>query len=247
MEQATPLDQDIDPPSIESSSRAQTYRWSKRQRTSPETPSPVIDSRGAFYEWIKFWAWGVIAFAIGFVAGRATAPSGVRALSPSRILEPVAKTPGAKESLERLVKTPGAKESFRRHHSDFRDLYGEMWRAAEDEHEQEDESSKILARWHERLKQSGAQPLVRAWNVMDQFNAGGTARDKARSWLFALETWGLTRMQPDKIEVNERSLRQFHVFPKRESGPAIVTEPCWLYDGVVVQKGEATTDASAGA
>jgi hypothetical protein len=46
-------------------------------------------------------------------------------------------------------------------------------------------------------------------------------------------------MHPTEIEVNERTLRQFHVFP-RDASPAVVTEPCWLYSGMVLQKGQAS-------
>jgi hypothetical protein len=195
-------------------------------------PSSWLD-RLKFAGWIAFAA--AIAFGVGFVVGRATAPPGTDRRKPPE------QPPGRLPELT-VAATPGAQESFQYHYRDLRDLYGDVWRAAEGDGEQEDERSKSLARWRERLEQlkaSRGAGLIGAWSRLESHKGATTTRAKAKLWLEALEAWGLVRMHPREIEVNERTLRQFHVFPA-DAARAVVTEPCWLYGGVVLQKGQAT-------
>jgi hypothetical protein len=204
-----------------------------------KAPPPVAPP-SSWLDQLKFAGWialaAAIAFGVGFVVGRATAPAGAERRKPPE--QPTVRLP----ELPTVAATLGAQESFQYHYRDLRDLYGDVWRAAEDDGEQEDERSRILVRWRERLeelKPSRGGGLISAWNRMEADRVATSPRAKAKLWLAALEAWGLARMHPREIDVNERTLRQFHVFP-RDAARAVVTEPCWLYGGVVLQKGQAT-------
>jgi hypothetical protein len=205
-------------------------------------PPPPSEPTITWYQWLKFLVGFIVVFCVGFVIGRATAP----------------RTPGTRPELERgsvpegvetraatVAKTPGAQVSFQRCYWDFSDIYNELWHAAEDERERDDGRIKSLALWRERLgakEGTDGQALNRAWKQVETYR-DTPARDKARIWLAALEKWGLTRVQPAQIDVDERTLRQFTITP-RDARRAVVTEPCWLYAGQLVLKGRASADPS---
>jgi hypothetical protein len=200
---------------------------SAEQKPIPgEQNPPPSAAQPSVGEWLNFAGWlalaSAVGFAIGFVVGRVSA----NALDPELA----------------VAETPGAIESFRRHYREFEDLYGEIWGAAENDHKKEHERSRVLAHWREQLRPlegSIDAPLLEAWNRVESYKGAKTARDKARIWLEALEAWGLERMWSKEIDVNDQTLKHFEIYP-RNLRRAIVTAPCWLYEGMVLKKGEAT-------
>jgi hypothetical protein len=128
-----------------------------------------------------------------------------------------------------VSKTAGAREAFQRHHEKFRDIYVNLWRAAEDQ--REDRHAQILAQWREKIERLPDRALLNAWNALE--------REQAKAWLHVLQTWGLNRVQPRTIKVTEDSLSKFHVFPRDHSGQAVVVDPCWMYGDAILQKGRA--------
>jgi hypothetical protein len=189
------------------------------------------------YDWFILSIWILIAgsagFGIGFIAGRATSP---RADGVDPPLRPA----------ETFAETPGAKEAFQLHHSDLSDLYDPLWRAAEDKGQSEQKRLRALDMWRERLQEleePAKEPLLKAWSKMDKTVGSQTAREKATMWLSALHAWGLERDQPRHIQINKESLRRFSVWPERRTGSAVVVAPCWLYRGIVVRMGHASTEA----
>jgi hypothetical protein len=200
-----------------------------RPRTPIRPPAPLAPPSTS-YTWLKIVVACALAFCVGFVLGRATAP---------------VPKPTVEARVAEVANAPGAQVSFQHRHSDLRDLYNEIWHAAEDEQEQNKERIRILALWRERLgamEGSDGQGLAQAWNLIESYK-DAAERDKAKIWLGALEKWGLTRLHPTQIDVDERTLRHFVVSP-RGARRAVVTEPCWVYAGKILQKGRATTDSA---
>jgi len=139
---------------------------------------------------------------------------------------------------------PAAKEAFARARTQFSDLYGELWSAAELDDESEENRRAALGRWRERIERLADAALLAAWRAVERAD-GAKARLAAQAWLRNLERWGLTRIHPPSIDVNEASLRQFHVFPHRSSGRAKVVQPCWAFEGAVLEKGHASLEGAA--
>ena len=139
-----------------------------------------------------------------------------------------------------VADTPGAREAFNQQYRDFRDIYGAIWRAAESNDESPEARQKLIARWDERIKRLGQAPLLNAWtNALARGN--GQPREAARQWVASLQAWGMKLDHPRTIAVNEQTLARFHVFPEARSGTAEVKEPCWMFQGVVLQKGNAVS------
>jgi hypothetical protein len=133
------------------------------------------------------------------------------------------------------VDDPGAGKEFLQHHKVFSDLYGELWRAAGAPDSGDVERREILMRWHQRLERIGQPNLLAAWSDASE----GTCRERAVAWLDRLVSWGLVRDHPSTIEINPDSLRRFHVHPSSKSGVALVKEPCWTFNGRILEKGHA--------
>jgi hypothetical protein len=192
--------------------------------------------------WPENAAWlgvALVVFIFGGVCGFAIGRSDILKSRPPRRDRAEGERPTSLPILP-VADAPGAKESFSRQYREFRDLYGAIWRAGYGDRESDVDRRKIRARWDERLKRLGQAPLVSAWSPLDQqFRANGNAREAAQIWLKALESWGLTRDHPKGIEVNDDTLSRFEVFPECTSGPAEVKEPCWTFDGIILQKGHA--------
>jgi hypothetical protein len=223
----------------------------KASQVKPKPGAPPDDSRkdNTFFDWVKFSAWivmvGAAGFAAGCIVGRATAPR-TRAEQNSGLLPQL----GIDLPPPIYIDPPGAKEAFQFHHSELSDLYERLWRAAEDKNQDDQARSSALAAWRERLKQlePGANaPLIQAWNEMEERTKDKTAREKAAIWLSTLGGWGLDRYQPDHIRIDKDSLRRFYVWPERDSGRAVVVAPCWLYRGLVIRRGHASTQSVANA
>jgi hypothetical protein len=231
----------------------------KTGRVKPKPGAEPDNSRtdNTFYDWLKFSAWIVIVGAagccIGFITGRATA-SRSRGDKNSDLPSQISSDPSPQIlrdlSPQIPVDTPGAKEAFQFHHSELSDLYEPLWRAAEDKNQDDQARSSALAAWRERLNElepSAKGPLIQALNEMEGRTRDKTVREKAEIWLTTLGRWGLDRYQPDHIDIDKDSLRRFYVWPERNSGRAVVVAPCWLYRGLVIRKGHASTQSVADA
>jgi hypothetical protein len=218
----------------------------ERAKAFPRSPAR---GRGLL-DWIVFAFWLSLAFGGGFGAGYIYARlyahrrSPKEPRSPARTadeLSPPAPPPPAGRE-QTPAGTPGAADAFRRYHSELNDLYGELWRAAEKPALDENNRAQVLSMWRKRLDQldsAGAKPLIDAWNAMQRVAEPKSARQKAAIWLDTLQVWGPEKEQPAEIDINEETLRRFYIHPKQTTGRAIVVAPCWLYRGLVEQKGEA--------
>jgi hypothetical protein len=182
-------------------------------RLTPTEPHPASGPTSwseKLYEWARFLAWLVLAALAGLITG----------LIFGR---------GEDGRARAVSRTAGAREGFQRHHEKFRDIYANLWRAAEDR--REDRHGQILAQWREKIERLPDRALLDAWIALE--------RQQAKVWLSVLQRWGLNRVQPRTIDVTEDTLSKFHVFPRDHSGEAVVVDPCWMYGDAILQKGRA--------
>jgi hypothetical protein len=139
-----------------------------------------------------------------------------------------------------------AREAFVRTQDRFCDLFVELWCCAEKDEVPDGGRWQVLERWRERLERLQEPVLLNAWveaTGLSSSHDDAWGRRGATHWLRNLESWGLTRYQPPKVEINEQTLRHFHVVPRGGSGTAVVTSPSWSVDGVVLEKGHAVVES----
>ncbi len=133
-----------------------------------------------------------------------------------------------------------AQRAFAQHRSAFRDLYVDLWRVAEGDEPPDTQNGDVLARWRERLVGVGDPDLLSAWGRLVVSSQSSPTRRAASLWLAELESWGLTRVNPKKITVDDVTMTQFQVFPRRQLGAvAVISEPAWAFGGETLQRGTA--------
>jgi hypothetical protein len=216
-------------PAVAKSEDAKPGQNSKAPAVQPATAPAPRRSGGRLIGAICFVLGALIGLVAGhyglleaFGFGRRTAPgSGAAARSGNAASE-----------------TPGAREAFRRQCREFRDIYGTIWRAAESDEETEDTRRRMLARWDDRIRRLGQPPLLGAWTRATA-GAEEAPQQAARQWIKALQAWGVRLDHPRVVQVNADALERFHVYPEAQSGTAEVKEPCWTFEGDVLQKGHA--------